>query len=158
MTDNEWIFRVAGGGVHRLNKEKSEASTCCVHGRILGSPLCSWRAILIKDFSMERSTKELPSHHRGERSLVGGLFRTQPMRIVPIVRNLVEFRVMQKMRERGSVESKIGSLQARMHRAINYPERDWDRLRQPRRSEERIDSERRRGEEVHARRQKVMVR
>lgn len=65
---------------------------------------------------------------------------------------------MQKMRERGSVESKIGSLQARMHRAINYPERDWDRLRQPRRSEKRIDSERRRGEEVHARRQKVMVR
>lgn len=107
---------------------------------------------------MERSTKELPSHHRGERSLVGGLFRTQPMRIVPIVRNLVEFRVMQKMRERGSVESKIDSLQARMHRAINYPERDWDRLRQPRRSEERIDFERRRGEEVHARRQKVMVR
>lgn len=43
---------------------------------------------------------------------------------------------MQKSERRGSVESKIGSLQARIHpneRAINYrAARDWDRLRQPR--------------------------
>lgn len=140
MTDNEWIFR--GGGVHRSkNAKRLPVAFTEVRSLRISSLFVTSSGNLIKDSSMERSYRhkgdafssdERDHSNRATIRLVGGLFWTD--RSLPIVCNLVW--VMQKSERRGSVESKIGSLQARIHpneRAINYrAARDWDRLRQPR--------------------------